>query len=139
MAAHKRGKLSSGGKPSPDTRRPYDMEELNLGRDPLEVPRTGIFDDEQPRNEPMCRSSNQHSARFRSGLHARSNIRDIAKNIGVLASSGTDYHRSRLDADPSGQLWTQRLLVEPRDCLDIARPARAARSASLSCAAGQPK
>jgi hypothetical protein len=70
----------------------YDTEELNRCGDTFKVTRTRVSTMKSSRDEPMHRGTDQHSVRFRRGLHPRGNIRDITKNLGVFAGSGIDYH-----------------------------------------------
>jgi hypothetical protein len=69
-------------------------------------------------------------------LHPRGDIGRIAEHVGVLASAHTYHHRTRIDADPRGQRGFPGCSLSFAIASIIARPARAARSASLSCASG---
>jgi len=61
--------------------------------DALERMRAVVFDDEQPRDKTMGRIGNHHGVRIRRVLHARSDIRHVAKDVRLLA--GTRAHHDR--------------------------------------------
>ena len=90
----------------------YYPEKLDRPLDALKRLRPAIFDHEQPRDEPMRCVGNHHTVRFRNRLHPRSYIGSVSKYARVLAGAATDHHRTRIDANPGGELGPRGVLVE---------------------------
>src|SRR5260370_12869447 len=59
--------------------------------------------------------SDSDGARIRSRLHSCSNIGGVAEDIGGIDGAFTNYHQTRIDADPRGQLRMPGLFVELGD------------------------
>ena len=110
----------------------------------LEALRAEIGQLEQPADQPARRLADHHAARRRERLQPRREVRRLADHrllLGrALADQLADHDQAGRDADPRGERLCPPDVVEPRERLDqLASPARTARSASSSCACGQPK
>ena len=108
----------------------------------LELPEAQVFELEQPPDQPTRRLADRHRSRRRERLQARSQIRHLAGHRPlarfIVADEVADHDQTGRDPDPCLQR-DSRLELESGDLVDQASPARAARSASSSCAWGQPK
>jgi hypothetical protein len=64
--------------------------------------RSTILNHEQSRHQPMGSRGDEYRTGSRQRLNACSIIRSFAKDIGILARTGANDHRARVDADPYG-------------------------------------
>ncbi len=78
----------------------HDAVERDRLRDPLELLRALVFNNEQPRRLPQDARSDEHRPQFGRGLHSRRNVRRVAEHF----AGGVDHDGAALDADAGGKL-----------------------------------
>ena len=109
----------------------------------LEALRAEVGQLEQPADQPPRRLADHHAARRRERLQPRREVRRLADHRlllrRALADQLADHDQAGGDADPRRQRLARRRRQPRRRASTSASPARTARSASSSCACGQPK
>src|SRR5229473_3040140 len=75
----------------------------------------------------MRRVGDRDGVRCSDRLHSRGDVGRVAEDLRLVACALTDYHQSRIDAYPRGQLRVAGLLVELDDRVEE-REARARRA-----------
>ena len=125
------------------TAQPHDSVQLDRFGDSLKLMSAALLYHEQTRNQPINGRSDNHRIRIGRRLHSRSDVGSIAEDFRLRCR-----HPSPITTLPVSiptrtesfgrSLFPSRCLARPPPS-SIASPARAARSASLSCASGHPK
>ena len=110
----------------------------------LEALRAEVGQLEQAADQPARRLADDDAARLRQRLQPRRQVRRLADHRlllrRALADQLADHDQAGRDADPRRERRSRRRRVSRRDCRPVSSsPARTARSASSSCACGQPK
>ena len=109
----------------------------------LEALRAEVGQLEQPADQPARRLADHDAARLGERLQPGREVRRLADHRlllrRALADQLADHDQAGRDADPGRQRLARRRRQLARPPSISASPARTARSASSSCACGQPK
>ena len=118
------------------TARPHEPEQRHRLRHAFEFVAAALLGDEQAGDLALHPRRHHDRARLGQRLRPRRDVRRVAENL----ARRIDHHRPAFDPDARGERWLARasafLRFNSASERWIARAARAARSASFSCATG---